>query len=88
MCNARIQTRLNGVTMQDSNTKNLIFPVRRLVSILSEIMTLEPGDVVVSGTPEGVGHARRPPVWMKAGDYVEVEIEGLGVLSNTVEDET
>ena len=88
MCNARIQTRLNGVTMQDSNTKNLIFPIGRLVSILSEIMTLEPGDVVVSGTPEGVGHARRPPVWMKAGDHVEVEIEGLGVLSNTVEDET
>ena len=74
--------------MQDSNTKNLIFPVRRLVSILSEIMTLEPGDVVVSGTPEGVGHARQPPVWMKEGDFVEVEIEGLGVLSNTIEVET
>ena len=87
MCSARIQTRLNGVSMQDSNTKNLIFPVRRLISILSEIMTLEPGDIVVSGTPEGVGHARRPPVWMRAGDCVEVEIEGLGVLSNTIEDE-
>ncbi len=87
MFNARVQTRLNGVTMQDANTRNLIFPVRRLVSLLSEIMTLEPGDVVVSGTPEGVGHARRPPVWMKAGDYVEVEIEGLGILGNTIEDE-
>ena len=87
MHGVRIQTRLNGETMQDANTSDLIFPVRRLVAILSEIMTLEPGDVVVTGTPEGVGHARRPPVWMKAGDKVEVEIDGLGILKNTVEDE-
>lgn len=87
MAGVRIQTRLNGATMQDANTSDLIFPVRRLVAILSEIMTLEPGDVVVTGTPEGVGHARRPPVWMKPGDRVEVEIEGLGVLANTVADE-
>jgi len=87
MHGVRIQTRLNGETMQDASTSDLIFPVRRLVAILSEIMTLEPGDVVVTGTPEGVGHARRPPVWMKAGDYVEVEIAGLGVLANTIVDE-
>ena len=87
MHGVRIQTRLNGETMQDANTSDLIFPVRRLVAILSEIMTLQPGDVVVTGTPEGVGHARRPPVWMKAGDKVEVEIDGLGVLANTIEDE-
>ena len=87
MHGVRIQTRLNGETMQDASTSDLIFPVRRLVAILSEIMTLEPGDVVATGTPEGVGHARRPPVWMKAGDYVEVEIAGLGVLANTIVDE-
>ena len=87
MHGVRIQTRLNGETMQDASTSDLIFPVRRLVAILSEIMTLEPGDVVVTGTPEGVGHARRPPVWMKAGDYVEVEIAGLGVLANSIVDE-
>ncbi len=88
MGGVRIQTRLNGETMQDANTDDLIFPVRRLVAILSEIMTLEPGDVVVTGTPEGVGHARRPPVWMKAGDRVEVEIDGLGILVNSIVDET
>ena len=87
MAGVRIQTRLNGETMQDANTSDLIFPVRRIMAILSEIMTLHPGDVVVTGTPEGVGHARRPPVWMKAGDKVEVEIDGLGILKNTVEDE-
>lgn len=88
MAGVRIQTRLNGETMQDANTDDLIFPVRRLVAILSEIMTLEPGDVVVTGTPEGVGHARRPPVWMKPGDRVEVEIDGLGILVNSIEDES
>jgi acylpyruvate hydrolase len=88
MHGVRIQTRLNGETMQDANTDDLIFPVRKLVAILSEIMTLQPGDVVVTGTPEGVGHARRPPVWMKPGDRVEVEIDGLGVLVNSIEDET
>jgi acylpyruvate hydrolase len=87
MHGVRIQTRLNGETMQDANTDDLIFPVRKLVAILSEIMTLQPGDVVVTGTPEGVGHARRPPVWMKPGDNVEVEIDGLGVLVNSIEDE-
>ena len=82
----RIQTRLNGETMQDANTSDLIFPVRKLVAILSEIMTLEPGDVVVTGTPAGVGYPRNPPVFMKPGDTVEVEVEGLGVLVNTIVD--
>lgn len=87
MAGQRIQTRLNGQTMQDANTDDLIFPVRKLVAILSEIMTLEPGDVVVTGTPAGVGYPRNPPVFMKPGDLVEVEVEGLGVLVNTIVDE-
>jgi acylpyruvate hydrolase len=87
MAGVRIQTRLNGQTMQDANTSDLIFPVRRLVAILSEIMTLEPGDIVVTGTPAGVGYPRNPPVFMKPGDTVEVEVEGLGVLINTIQDE-
>jgi acylpyruvate hydrolase len=87
MAGQRIQTRLNGQTMQDANTDDLIFPVRKLVAILSEIMTLEPGDVVVTGTPAGVGYPRNPPVFMKPGDIVEVEVEGLGVLVNTIVDE-
>jgi len=70
--------------MQDSNTNQMIFDAFRTVEILSEIMTLEPGDLIAMGTPSGVGHARRPQVWMKAGDRVEVEIEGIGILSNPV----
>ncbi|MAH83929.1 MAG: 5-oxopent-3-ene-1,2,5-tricarboxylate decarboxylase [Rhodospirillaceae bacterium TMED8] len=87
MAGVRIQTRLNGETMQDANTNDLIFSIPRLIAILSEVMTLEPGDVVVTGTPEGVGHARRPPVWMKPGDHVEVEIDGLGILKNVIKAE-
>lgn len=80
----RIRLRLNGQTMQDSNTDQLIFGVPQLVESLSEFVTLEPGDVIATGTPPGVGFARKPPVWMQPGDRVEVEIEGLGVLSNVV----
>jgi 2-keto-4-pentenoate hydratase/2-oxohepta-3-ene-1,7-dioic acid hydratase in catechol pathway len=80
-------TTLNGQVMQDGNTNDLVFPVRALVTMLSECMTLEPGDVVVTGTPAGVGYARKPPVWMKAGDTVEIEVPGLGTLTNTVQDE-
>lgn len=83
----RICTRLNGETMQDSTTADMIFRVARLVAILSEAMTLEPGDVVATGTPSGVGYARTPPRFLTPGDVVEVEIEGIGVLRNTVEDE-
>lgn len=83
----RIQSRLNGAVMQDANTQDFIFPMDDLVAKLSECMTLEPGDVIVTGTPAGVGYARKPPVWMKAGDVCEIEIEGIGVLSNPVVDE-
>ena len=80
----RITSRVNGETRQDSNTGDLIFGVARLVEILSEFMTLEPGDVVATGTPSGVAHAMKPPGWMKAGDRVEVEIEGIGILGNPI----
>jgi len=79
-----IQLRLNGDTMQDSNTSQMVFGVAELVEFLSRYITLEPGDVVATGTPPGVGFARRPPVYLKDGDVVEVEIQGLGVLSNPV----
>ncbi len=73
--------------MQDGNTADMIFPVAETLSMLSELMTFEPGDVLVMGTPSGVGHARRPPVWMKDGDVIEVEIESIGVLRNPIVDE-
>ena len=82
--NLGIRLRLNGQTMQDSSTKQLIFGVDDLVAYLSQIMTLEPGDLIFTGTPPGVGMARKPPVWLKPGDVVEVEIEHLGVLRNPV----
>jgi acylpyruvate hydrolase len=81
-----IELRLNGETMQKSNTRNLIFKVPELVSFISKIMTLEVGDVIATGTPSGVGFARNPQVFMKAGDVVEIEIEGIGQLRNTVVD--
>jgi 2-keto-4-pentenoate hydratase/2-oxohepta-3-ene-1,7-dioic acid hydratase in catechol pathway len=84
----RITTRVNGETMQDSNTSDMIFSTARTIAILSEIMTLEPGDMIATGTPSGVAHARKPPAWMKAGDTVEVEVEKIGVLRNPVIDET
>ncbi len=81
-----IESRLNGQVMQSANTADMAFGVARTIALLSEALTLEPGDVVVMGTPGGVGYARTPPVWMKAGDTIEVEIEGIGVLSNPVTD--
>jgi len=83
----RICTRVNGETMQDSNTSDMIFSTANIVATLSEFMTLEPGDLIATGTPSGVAHARKPPAWMKAGDTVEVEVEGIGVLSNPIVDE-
>lgn len=80
----RITSRVNGETRQDSNTSDMIFSTQRIISILSEFMTLEPGDVIATGTPSGVAHAMKPPGWMKPGDTVEVEVEGIGVLSNPV----
>jgi acylpyruvate hydrolase len=82
-----LTTRLNGEQMQEGHVDDLVFPVRRLIAILSECMTLEPGDVVVTGTPSGVGYVRTPPVFMKAGDVVEVQVPGVGKLINTVQDE-
>jgi len=80
----RIQTRLNGEIVQDASIDDMIFDVATLVSILSEVMSLAPGDVIVTGTPSGAGFARKPPLWMKPGDVCEVEIEGLATLSNPI----
>ncbi len=86
--NLGIRLRLNGETMQNSSTSQLIFKVDELIAYLSGVFTLEPGDLIFTGTPPGVGMARKPPVWLKPGDVVEVEIDGLGVLRNTVVGET
>ena len=80
----RITSRVNGETRQDSNTADMIFSTAKIIAILSEFMTLEPGDVIATGTPSGVAHAMQPPGWMKAGDIVEAEVEGIGILSNPV----
>ena len=80
----RIQLRLNGNTMQDSNTGQLLFNIPQLIASISENITLEPGDVIATGTPPGVGFARKPPVYLQPGDVCEVEIAGLGVLRNPV----
>jgi acylpyruvate hydrolase len=80
----KIECRVNGNVMQSSNTGNLIFSVANTIHLLSTFMTLEAGDVLVMGTPGGVGVARNPQVWMKAGDVCEVEIEGVGLLSNPI----
>ena len=83
----KIETRLNGQVLQSDNTANMIFPVAETLVDLTQAMTLMPGDVVVMGTPSGVGHARKPPLWMKNGDTCEIEIEGIGILSNPIQDE-
>lgn len=83
----RIQCRLNGRVVQDANTRDMIFDVATLVSECSQAMALAPGDIIITGTPSGVGLARTPQLWMQAGDVCEVELEGLGVLRNTVVDE-
>jgi 2-keto-4-pentenoate hydratase/2-oxohepta-3-ene-1,7-dioic acid hydratase in catechol pathway len=82
----RIQGRLNGRVMQDARTDQLIFDVATLIEAISVAISLEPGDVIITGTPGGVGAARKPQVFMHPGDVFEVEIEGLGVLSNPVQD--
>ncbi|MGA0033398.1 MAG: fumarylacetoacetate hydrolase family protein [Burkholderiales bacterium] len=80
----RITCRLNGVTKQDSNTSYMYFKIPRLIAELSAGLTLEPGDLFLSGTPAGVGHARTPPEFMQTGDVLETEVEGLGLLRNTI----
>lgn len=80
----RIQSRLNGQVMQDANTDDMIFSVAETIALLAQCLTLEPGDAIVMGTPAGVGQARTPPVWMKAGDVIEIEVEKIGVLRNPI----
>ena len=79
-----IRMRVNGTTVQDSNTSNLIFETPTLIAFISAAITLEPGDIIATGTPAGVGVFRKPPVFLKPGDVMEVDIEGLGVLRNRV----
>jgi 2-keto-4-pentenoate hydratase/2-oxohepta-3-ene-1,7-dioic acid hydratase in catechol pathway len=79
-----IRLRLNGKAMQDSNTRQMIFKAEDLLAYISQVVTLQPGDLIYTGTPSGVGIARKPPVWLEGGDVVEVEIDGLGLLRNRV----
>jgi 2-keto-4-pentenoate hydratase/2-oxohepta-3-ene-1,7-dioic acid hydratase in catechol pathway len=79
-----IRTVLNNEVVQSANTSDMIFDVRTLIEFLSADCTLEPGCVILTGTPSGVGAARKPPLWMKPGDEVRVEIDGIGVLRNPV----
>jgi acylpyruvate hydrolase len=83
----RIETRLNGEVVQSASTDDLIFDVADLVSMISVGITLETGDIIVTGTPSGVGAARKPPLFMKAGDLCEIAVEGIGVLANRVADD-
>ena len=85
--NLAICTRVNGVTMQQSNTRDMIFPVDQIIEFLSGSTTLEAGTLILTGTPEGVGMGRKPPLYLKAGDVIECEIEGLGILRNHVVEE-
>jgi 2-keto-4-pentenoate hydratase/2-oxohepta-3-ene-1,7-dioic acid hydratase in catechol pathway len=80
----RLQCRVNGITKQDSSTRHMIHDVARIIAVLSRGMRLEPGDVISTGTPAGVGFARQPPEFLKAGDVVECEIEGIGVIRNRI----
>lgn len=84
--NMSVKSILNGQVMQDGNTKMMIFSVPFIVSYISKISTLEPGDVILTGTPEGVGYARKPPIYMKDGDVITIEVEGLGTLTNPLVD--
>ena len=83
----KIESRVNGKVMQSDNTANMMFPIDETLAYVTQGMTLEPGDIVFTGTPSGVGHARTPPAWMRNGDTCEIEIEGIGVLRNPVRDE-
>ena len=82
--NLNIATRVNGQTLQESNTRHMIFSVAKTISYISQLMTLEPGDIIATGTPEGVGFKRTPPIFLRDGDIVEVEVEKIGTLRNPV----
>jgi 2-keto-4-pentenoate hydratase/2-oxohepta-3-ene-1,7-dioic acid hydratase in catechol pathway len=84
--NKRISLRVNGVTKQDASTSDMIFTVATIIEWLSKGLTLEPGDIIATGTPEGVGMGRTPQEWLQAGDLVETEIEGIGTMRNRVSD--
>ncbi len=84
----KIESRLNSTVMQSDNTANMMFPVPEMLVYVTQGMTLEPGDIIFTGTPSGVGHARKPnPIWMKNGDVCEIEVEGIGTLRNPIKDE-
>jgi acylpyruvate hydrolase len=83
----KIESRVNGKVMQSDNTSNMMFPVAETIVYATQGITLEPGDLLLTGTPSGVGHARKPPAWMRHGDVCEIEIEGIGILRNPIEDE-
>jgi len=83
----KIESRVNGKVMQSDNTSNMMFPVVETIVYATQGMTLEPGDLLLTGTPSGVAHARKPPAWMRHGDVCEIEIEGVGILRNPIEDE-
>lgn len=82
--NLKITTKVNSEVRQNSSSSNMVIPIRRIVSVLSRTMTLEPGDIISTGTPEGVGMGRTPQEWLKVGDQMETEVEGIGVLRNRV----
>jgi 2-keto-4-pentenoate hydratase/2-oxohepta-3-ene-1,7-dioic acid hydratase in catechol pathway len=79
-----LSTRVNGIVLQQGNLCDLIFRIEELISYISCFTELSPGDVIVTGTPEGVGAQRRPPIWLQPGDVVEVEIDGIGTLKNNI----
>src|SRR5262249_45953243 len=83
----KIESRVNGKVMQSDNTANMMFPVAETIVYATQGITLEPGDLLLTGTPSGVAHARKPPAWMRHGDICEIEIEGIGILRNPIEDE-
>jgi 2-keto-4-pentenoate hydratase/2-oxohepta-3-ene-1,7-dioic acid hydratase in catechol pathway len=84
--NLRIMTWINGELRQNGNTHDMIFSVAQIIHHLSRVMTLEPCDIIATGTPSGVAMAMKPPKWLNAGDVVRIEIEGIGILENTVEE--
>ena len=83
----KIESRVNGKVMQSDNTANMMFPLAETIVYATQGITLEPGDLILTGTPSGVAHARKPPAWMRHGDVAEIEVEGIGILRNPVEDE-
>jgi 2-keto-4-pentenoate hydratase/2-oxohepta-3-ene-1,7-dioic acid hydratase in catechol pathway len=82
--NLNIQTTVNDELRQDSNTEKFIFPIEEIIAVLSQGMTLEPGDIIATGTPAGVGKGFKPPRFLKDGDVIEITVEGIGTLKNSV----